>query len=270
MLGGLKWGSGSASGPTFWRGTFDVAKPADTFLDLRTWGKGVVWINGRCLARFWNIGPTQTAYLPGAWLKAGHNEVVILDLLGPAQPTLAGLEKPILDLRRPELDFVGQVSGPVLSLEGQNPVLVGAFPPGPEVQEVKFTKPITGKQFCIETLSAHDGGPFAAIAELDLLDPAGDSISHLAWKIAYADSQEQTAEDGAASNAIDGQTTSYWHTAWKATQPNHPHRLVIDLGSETVVAGFRYTPRAGAGNVTGRIKDYRIYLSDTLVKNSSK
>ena len=49
----------------FWRGHFKVAVPGDTFLDLRSWGHGVAWVNGHCLGRFWNIGPTQTMYLPG-------------------------------------------------------------------------------------------------------------------------------------------------------------------------------------------------------------
>ena len=75
--------SGKAGGPAFWRGEFEVAKPADTFLDVSTWGKGVLWVNGRCLGRFWNIGPTQTMYVPGPWLKPGRNEVIVLDLLGP-------------------------------------------------------------------------------------------------------------------------------------------------------------------------------------------
>ena len=105
MLAALKWKTANASGPAFWRGTFNLDKPADTFLDLSTWGHGVVWINGHCLARFWNIGPTQTAYVPGPWLYAGKNEVVIFDLLGPTAPTLAGLEKPILNQLHPELDF---------------------------------------------------------------------------------------------------------------------------------------------------------------------
>jgi len=84
-------------GPAFWHGEFTVAKADDTFLDLRTWGKGVVWINGHCLGRFWNIGPTQTMYCPGPWLRPGHNQVVVLDLIGPADAKLAGLAHPILD-----------------------------------------------------------------------------------------------------------------------------------------------------------------------------
>ena len=107
MLRSLKWRKEAANGPAFWRGTFELDKAADTFLDLHSWGKGVIWVNGHCLGRYWNIGPTQTAYLPGPWLHKGRNEVVILDLLGPTKPVIAGLEKPVLDRLRPDLDFGG-------------------------------------------------------------------------------------------------------------------------------------------------------------------
>lgn len=79
------------AGPAFWRGSFDVVKPGDTFLDVRNWGKGVVWVNGHCLGRFWNIGPTQTMYLPGPWLQAGRNEIIVLDLPPPPPPDDAGV-----------------------------------------------------------------------------------------------------------------------------------------------------------------------------------
>jgi len=105
MLAGLRFNSGKPDGPAFWRATVNIQQPGDTFLDLRGWSKGVAWVNGRCLGRFWNIGPTQTAYAPGCWLHAGKNEIVILDLLGPDNPAIAGLDKPILDQLRPELDF---------------------------------------------------------------------------------------------------------------------------------------------------------------------
>ncbi|MGA2747743.1 MAG: beta-galactosidase family protein [Verrucomicrobiota bacterium] len=105
MLGKLKFGPGKSAGPAFWRATATIGRPGDTFLDLRSWGKGVVWLNGHCLGRFWNIGPTQTAYVPGPWLKPGKNEIVVFDLVGPQTPVLAGLEKPILDELRPALDF---------------------------------------------------------------------------------------------------------------------------------------------------------------------
>jgi beta-galactosidase len=253
MLAGLQWRQGKASGPAFWRGTFDVTKPADTFLDVKTWGKGVLWVNGRCMGRFWNIGPTQTMYVPGPWLKPGRNEVIVLDLLGPREPSLVGLEKPILDQFRPELDFVKKVQQSILTTEGVQPVHAGTFLPGPAAQEVRFAKPAQGRQFCLETLSAQDGKPFAAVAELDLLDAAGQSIPHTVWTIAYVDSEERISEDGSALNAINGQTADFWHTEWSQAQPGHPHRLVIDLGQSITITGFRYTPRPGNNTVGGRI-----------------
>ena len=158
MLAGLHWKK-AGHGPAFWRGTFEVTKPADTFLDVSTWGKGVLWVNGRCMGRFWNIGPTQTMYVPGPWLKPGRNEVIVLDLLEPKEPVLAGLEKPILDRLRPELDFVGKVQQSILTIEGIQPVHTGAFAPGPRSQEVRFTKPVQGRQFCLETLNATTANP---------------------------------------------------------------------------------------------------------------
>jgi beta-galactosidase len=270
MLASLKWKPGKATGPAFWRGTFDVAKPADTFLDVSTWGKGVLWVNGRCMGRYWNIGPTQTMYVPGPWLKQGRNEVIVLDLLGPQEPVLAGLEKPILDQVRPQLDFVKKAQQSVLAIEGVQPIYSGTFAPGPAAQEVRFAKPAEGRQFCLESLSAHDGKPFAAVAELDLLDADGKPIPHTVWTIAYVDSEERVSEDGSALNTINGQTADFWHTEWSQAQPGHPHYLVIDLGQTTVVSGFRYTPRPGNDSVGGRIKDYRIYVGDSFTKPVSQ
>ena len=109
MIAGLKFNSRPATGPAFWRATFNLEKAGDTFLDLRGWGKGDLWVNGHCLGRFWNIGPTQTAYAPGCWLHTGENEIIILDLTGPQNPEIAGLEKPILDELRPKLDFLREL-----------------------------------------------------------------------------------------------------------------------------------------------------------------
>lgn len=105
MRAGLKFGSPSPQAPAFWRTSLNVTEAHDTFLDLRTWTKGFVWVNGHNLGRFWDIGPQQTMYLPGPWLKPGPNEIVILDLLGPEKPVIAGLQQPILNQLRPELDF---------------------------------------------------------------------------------------------------------------------------------------------------------------------
>ena len=261
----LKWQNQAAVGPAFWRGEFEVNTPGDTFLDVAKWGTGVVWVNGHCLGRYWNIGPTQTMYLPAPWLKTGINEVIVLDLVGPEEPVLAGVKTPVLDRLRPEKDFHQRPKLGTLQLSGLTPVHAGAFAPGTAQQEIKFAAPVTGRQFCLESIDAQDGREFAAIAEIALLDATGKVMSQSAWTIAYVDSEEGGGEDGSALNAINGQAADHWHTEWSAAHPGHPHRLIIDLGEKVSVSGFRYTPRQGAANAGGRIKDYRIYLGDRLV-----
>uniref|UniRef100_A0A803T6B4 Beta-galactosidase n=1 Tax=Anolis carolinensis TaxID=28377 RepID=A0A803T6B4_ANOCA len=70
----------SAVGPAFFRGTLQVQHlPQDTFLKLEGWEKGVVFVNGQNLGRYWKIGPQETLYLPGTWLQEGHNEIIVFE-----------------------------------------------------------------------------------------------------------------------------------------------------------------------------------------------
>jgi beta-galactosidase len=99
-LGGVPFRGASpagARGPALYRGSFTVDHTGDTFLDMRGWGKGTVWVNGHQLGRFWEIGPQQTLYVPAPWLKVGVNQVTVFDLDVPRRRTLAGLSHPILD-----------------------------------------------------------------------------------------------------------------------------------------------------------------------------
>jgi beta-galactosidase len=86
----------SCDGACFYRATFQVDLPADTFLDTSAFTKGEVWLNGRPLGRVWDIGPQKTLYVPGPWLRKGENEVVVFDLQGGTERTLVGRDKPIL------------------------------------------------------------------------------------------------------------------------------------------------------------------------------
>ena len=148
------------------------------------------------------------------------------------------------------------------------PTHAGSFAAGSSLQEVHWSTPAHGRYFCLEAINAQDGKPSAAVAEITLLDESGQSLSMEGWTIAYVDSEEREHEDGTAENAIDGQTANFWHTQWGAAQPGYPHRLILDLGGQSrTVAGFRYTPRQGAADVTGRIKDYRVYVADDLIKD---
>jgi beta-galactosidase len=64
----------------FFKGLFDLDKPADTYFDLTNYKKGVAWINGHNLGRYWDIGPQTRLYCPAGWLKKGENEIIVFDL----------------------------------------------------------------------------------------------------------------------------------------------------------------------------------------------
>ncbi|TQS74999.1 beta-galactosidase [Ornithinibacillus gellani] len=70
----------SQGDPRFYRGTFEVDEIGDTFVELAGWKKGVVFVNGFNLGRYWEKGPQETLYLPGPLLKKGVNEVVVFEL----------------------------------------------------------------------------------------------------------------------------------------------------------------------------------------------
>lgn len=79
------------TGPTFYRGTFTVDKPGGTFLDMRNWGFGAVWVNGHNLGRYWDRGALRSLFLPAPFLKQGENEIVILELHdAPKTPEVSG------------------------------------------------------------------------------------------------------------------------------------------------------------------------------------
>ncbi|MFL1011141.1 beta-galactosidase [Flavisericum labens] len=256
--------------PGIWSGEIMIDKVGDVFLDVSSWGKGVVWINGHCLGRYWNIGPTQTMYIPGPWLKRGVNKVLVLDLLGPEKPILRGLDKPILNDLNPEKDFSYSKRPSVeLNIKKIKPNHKGQFLPGGNMQTVKFLETTSGRYFCFEALSSFDKKPFAAIAEIDILDSENNPLSHQNWKIAYVSSEELEKENGSAENAIDGQTFNHWHSSWSNYKSNYPHYLVIDLGKDENISGFRYVPRAD-NNSPGRIKDYQVFIGNDIIKNKVK
>jgi len=84
--------------PTFYQGTFTLGRTGDTFLDMRGWGKGIVYVNGHHLGRYWSVGPQQTLYIPGVWLKKGANEIVVFEQLNDViQTSVETIATPILE-----------------------------------------------------------------------------------------------------------------------------------------------------------------------------
>lgn len=77
----IKYGNGNKEEyPTFYRGSFEVKEVGDTYLDFEGWEKGVVFINGFNLGRYWKAGPQKRLYLPAPLLKEGKNEIVVFEL----------------------------------------------------------------------------------------------------------------------------------------------------------------------------------------------
>ncbi|GAA2001641.1 hypothetical protein GCM10009838_79330 [Catenulispora subtropica] len=86
-------------------------------------------------------------------------------------------------------------------------------------------------------------------------------ISKAGWTVKSYDSQETNAENGAAVNAIDGNTGTFWHTDWSVSPvPGLPHEIQIDMGTQSYVDSVKYLPRQDGG-INGRIGDYEVYLS---------
>jgi beta-galactosidase len=83
--------------PVLKKGSFEITEIGDTYLDMRNWGKGIVWVNGHNLGKYWSIGPQQTIYLPAEWLKKGKNEITIFEELKPQTIELRADDKAILD-----------------------------------------------------------------------------------------------------------------------------------------------------------------------------
>lgn len=71
--------SGQVKEGEFFKGTFTLTGTGDTYLDMSHFRKGMVWVNGHNLGRYWEIGPQKRLYCPAPWLKKGENEIIVLD-----------------------------------------------------------------------------------------------------------------------------------------------------------------------------------------------
>lgn len=101
-LSRLKFTPAPKRGPAFYRGSFNLSATGDTYLDMRGWGKGFVWVNGHNLGRHWHIGPQQSLFVPATFLKRGRNEVVVLDLEDDRARSVQGIKELIYDTPKSE------------------------------------------------------------------------------------------------------------------------------------------------------------------------
>lgn len=239
----------------YFRGKFTLKKPGDTFINTEAFGKGQVWVNGHAIGRFWNIGPQQTLYVPGCWLKKGDNEVIVLDIVGPKEGGVAFCQD------HPELDKLNREKAvkhnnpkdrPDLST--MKPALTTQFATGNGWQRVAFAVQAKGRYVAIECQSVHSGNA-VSIAEIYLTGADGKRLSREQWSVKYADSENERGNN-TGDKAFDLQESTYWQTAKGAALP---HLLVIDLGSTETVTGIEYLPRAEQG-APESVKDCRVFV----------
>ncbi len=247
--------------PVFYRGEFNVDEVGDTLLDMTGWGKGMVWVNGINLGRYWDIGPQYTLYMPGCWMKQGINEIIVMDIEPTGHNSVRGVTEFIHGLRvDPNLSY-NRKPGETIQLKKHQIVAEGSFEKGDDAQFVDFGKTTKARYICIEALNSQSGDRHSAIAEIHLVDAKGQWLDRDGWQVVYADSEEIVAEPSSAGNIIDNQPVTFWHTQYKGAETGHPHQVVIDLGKVQEFNTLRYLPRNGPN--PGKIRDYRIFASES-------
>ena len=239
----------------YYRGFFNLSKVGDTFLNFETWGKGQVYVNGHALGRIWSIGPQQTLYVPGCWLKKGKNEIIVLDVVGPKEAVVWGQAEPELNKLQLEKSNKHNNIGDKPDLNSDTPAAQGEFKSGNGWQTIKFSAPKKGRLLCLEASSTQAGDDVVAVAEIYALGADGKRLSREPWTTKYADSENENGNH-TGDKVYDLQESTYWQTIKGA---GFPHLLVIDLGGEQTITGFEYLPRAEQG-APGSVKNYKIFV----------
>ncbi|WP_436493303.1 discoidin domain-containing protein [Actinokineospora sp. HUAS TT18] len=144
------------------------------------------------------------------------------------------------------------------------PVSAGTAADDATVKTMSFA--VTGARFVRLTAltEAGDRGPWASAGELNVLGDPGAPVpsarlARTGWT-ATASDQETLRENGRASNVLDGNPASIWHSRYVIASAL-PHWITIDLKAPTVLNGLVYRPRPAA-NANGRIGEYRVSVSN--------
>ena len=80
--------------PTFYAFDFEMKALKDTYLDLSGFGKGLAFVNGVNIGRFWNVGPTLSLYIPHSLLKEGNNRIIIFETEGEYKESINLVNQP--------------------------------------------------------------------------------------------------------------------------------------------------------------------------------
>jgi len=96
------------------------------------------------------------------------------------------------------------------------------------------------------------------LPETDLAASTDDPDWESRWLVVEYSSQETAAENGRATNLIDGDPDTYWHSRWSNSPATFPHHITIDMRATATVNGFTLTQRTGQR----RVKDIEISVSN--------
>ena len=240
----------------YYRATFNLKKVGDTFLNMEAFGKGQVYVNGHALGRFWSIGPQQTLFLPGCWLRKGKNEVIVLDVVGPkglSLPTAFAQDHPELDKLNLEKSSKHNAPGDRPDLNSATPALQSSFASGNGWQTHSLASPAKGRYVAIECLAAHSDAKQMAVAEIYLCDADGNRLPRANWVARYADSENG---NHTLDKAFDLQESTYWQSEASSAAP---HLVVIDLGEAQTVSAIEYLPRMENG-APGSVSDFKLFV----------
>jgi beta-galactosidase len=259
-----KFNTKPVTGPAWYKASFNLKETGYTYLNMSTWGKGMVWVNGHNLGRFWKIGPTQTLCIPGSFLKKGANEIIVLDIDKPTATTTRGLEYAILDVIGKN-DSQKEKLARNLNLNGVNHVVAGSLPVESGWKTIELDEQATGRYFCFEALNSQDPDDSStSVAEFEIIGEDGKAISSINWKVVYVSSEETDKVANGADKLFDIQESIIWQTKI-GDKSKHPHQVVIDMGNKVKVRGFRILPRTDKSSA-GIVKDYRFYLQENPFK----
>lgn len=254
---GVKFVKNDRSGqPAFYKGSFTLKELGDTFLDMRGFTKGAVWVNGRSMGKYWSIGPQQTLYVPAPWLKKGKNEVIVFAMEPSTTRTFGALSLPILDQLgmdkcKPEAPVRAATGRPIL--EAGDRLLQDSLPKTNDWVTYKLDG--TMRHLCIEFTSSWTEDKRTSLCEIELLDDKGQKIARDRWTVYAVSSEEIERNKGIGENVLDGDGATLWTSAAKEPMPQY---LILDLGEIQRVGGIRLLPRTGTW-ISAQGKEFSVY-----------
>jgi len=261
---------------------------ADATIDSNIVDNGIVFGNFLRLALNKASSATSISYLPhmyyngsdtlyeGPWLKNSRNIPALSFFEFPADgvfgPDPAHAPNGIIDIPVDDTTFIIVGDSVEFSGTGSSPDLLqlsyewefgtGSGIPNSTSEDPGFVGFDSSGVFKIT---------FIVTDELGIKDPSPDTriiqvarrelVPQAYWSLIFVDSEEKIATNGAAINAFDGDSTTFWFTEYDTAEPPHPHEIQIDMNFSYDINSFSYLPRQD-GRSTGMVEDYEFYVSE--------